>query len=156
MPPHRRRGDDVGVCVVAWNPWQAGAYLTLFGVVHWLTIRDEERALTEIFGERYSAYRARVPRFFPWKGPASGLPASTGFSWSNPQLVNGVEYARLVRTAMAPLMVVVGADLTTDGPGMATPWWTSPLVWALVALFVADRLLVLRSRRRKAALRIDP
>jgi hypothetical protein len=146
---------DVGLCVAAWNPWIAAAYLPVFWFVHRLTIRREERALSEIFGARYAAYAARVPRFFPWKGPASELPPSTGFSWSNHQLVVGGEYARIVRTMMAPLIVAVGADLATDGPGLATPWQESPLVWTLAALFVAERLLVLRSRRRKAALRAE-
>lgn len=154
---------DVGLCVVAWNPWIAAAYLPLWFVVHGLTIRREERLLTEFFGERYETYRARVPRLFPWKGRASGLPPSKGFSWRNPQLVDGVEYARLVRTLWAPLLVVVGASLTatlttirpkpTAAELEERHWWDWWPVALLLILFVVERLLVLRSRRRKAAAR---
>jgi protein-S-isoprenylcysteine O-methyltransferase Ste14 len=145
---------DAGLCVVTAEPWIAAAYAPLWAVVYGLTIRGEERDLTELFGESYTAYRARVPRLFPWKGRVAGLPESPGFSWSHPQLVAGIEYARLVRTFMSPLLVVVGAALVARqrwffrdaGPGDVA------CMAALVVLFVADRLLVARSRRRKAAL----
>ena len=107
---------DVGIAVVAANWRIAVVYFPFWFFVHGLTIRHEERVLTDFFGDRYAAYRARVPRFFPWRGPARGLPPSAGFSWSNPQLVDGVEYARLVRTFMAPLIVFVGASLFTIRP----------------------------------------
>ncbi len=152
---------DVGVCVVAWNPWIAAAYLPLWFVVHGLTIRREERLLTDAFGERYAAYRAKVPRLLPWKGRASGLPESSGFTWSNPQLVNGVEYARLVRTFMAPLIVFLAAGAWRLHEGEVVIRWppsesapestvANALLGWLVALFAVERLLVLRSRRRKA------
>jgi hypothetical protein len=145
---------DAGLCVVIADPWVAAAYLPIWFVVHLVTIRGEERGLTELFGESYTDYRARVPRLVPWKGRASGLAESPGFSWSNPQLVAGVEYARLVRTFMSPLVVVVGAGLVTrqrEFISAASPGDLACIA-ALVALFVVDRLLVLRSRRRKAAL----
>ena len=146
---------DIGLCVVAANPWIAAVYLPLWFVVHGLTIRREERLLTEFFGSRYEAYREIVPRLLPWKGPASGLPPSTGFSWANPQLVAGVEYARLVRTFEAPLVVFVGAGLVERreefvGTAGAGEW---ACVAGLAGLFVVERGLVLRSRRRKAAAR---
>lgn len=146
---------DVGLCVVAWNPWIAVAYIPLWFVVHGLTIRREERLLTEFFGERYETYRARVPRLFPWKGRASGLPPSTGFTWRNPQLVDGIEYARLVRTLWAPIVVFVGARIVDrraaffDAPELGE----AACAAAFVALFVVEQALLLRSRRRKAAAR---
>jgi len=145
---------DAGLCVVTGEPWIAAAYAPLWAVVYGLTIRGEERDLTELFGESYTAYRARVPRLFPWKGRAAGLAESPGFSWSHPQLVAGIEYARLVRTFMSPLLIVVGAGLVTRRREFfrdAGPRDVACMV-ALAALFVADRLLVARSRRRKAAL----
>jgi len=145
---------DAGLCVVIADPWIAAAYAPIWFVVHLLTIRGEERGLTELFGETYTSYRARVPRLLPWKGRASGLAESPGFSWSNPQLAVGVEYARLVRTFMSPLVIVVGAGLVTrqreffrDATAVDVACMT-----ALAALFLVDRLLVARSRRRKAEL----
>jgi len=146
---------DVGLCVVAWNPWIAAAYLPLWFVVHWITIRGEERALTQIFGERYESYRSKVPRLFPWRGRASGLPPSTGFTWRNPQLVDGVEYARLVRTLWAPLLVFVGARIVERRSGFPASLDAGELACA-VALLLAlgvERALLVRSRRRKAAAR---
>lgn len=152
---------DAGICVVAWNPWIAVAYFPLWFVVHAATIHREEKALAEIFGVRYETYRAAVPRLFPRLSPATDLPASSGFTWSNPQLVDGVEYARLVRTFTAPLLVFVGGrafaihetelvvrwPTSTDRVESAAEW---ALLALMVALFVADRLLVWRSRSRKA------
>ena len=143
---------DAGICVVAVTPWIAVAYFPLWFVVHFLTIRGEERALAEQFGERYEAYRSRVPRLVPWKGRAAGLAPSTGFSWSNPQLVAGVEYARLVRTFEAPLMAFVGARIIARRTTFfeATNAAEVACAAALVVLFVLDEALVLRSKRRKA------
>jgi len=150
---------DVGVAVVAWNPWIAALYFPIWFVVHALTIRREERALSEMFGARYDAYRARVPRLLPWRGRADDLAPSAGFSWSNPQLVAGVEYARLVRTFMAPLLVFVFAsafhvhegEIVVLWPPLDAPAYASYAALALlVALFVVERALVVRSKRRKA------
>ncbi len=143
---------DAGLAVVIAEPWVAIAYFPIWLVVHSLTIRGEERGLTEIFGEGYTGYRAKVPWLLPWKGPVAGLGPSIGFTWKAPQLVAGVEYARLVRTFMSPFVVMVGHALVerraefvssaTDGE------WAC--VAALVVLFATDRLLVMRSRRIKA------
>jgi hypothetical protein len=149
---------DVGLCVVAWNPWIAAAYLPLWFVVHGLTIRREERVLTEFFGARYEAYRARVPRLFPWKGPATDLPSSTGFTWSNPQLVDGVEYARLVRTIAAPLLVFVGARLIERRVGFVERPDAGEVACAaaFVVLFLVEWALAARSVRRKARRQAAP
>jgi protein-S-isoprenylcysteine O-methyltransferase Ste14 len=143
---------DAGIAVVIAEPWVAAVYFPLWLVVHGLTIRGEERGLTEIFGERYASYRAKVPWLLPWKGPVGELGPSVGFTWKAPQLVAGVEYARLVRTFTAPFVVVVGHALVArraEFVASATPGeWAC--VAALVVLFAADRLLVMRSRRIKA------
>jgi Phospholipid methyltransferase len=143
---------DAGLAVVIAEPWVAAVYFPIWFVVHWMTIRGEERGLTEIYGERYTSYRAKVPWLLPWKGPVAGLAPSIGFSWKAPQLVVGVEYARLVRTFMSPFVVMVGHALVerrAEFVSSATPGeWAC--VAALVVLFAADRLLVMRSRRIKA------
>ena len=143
---------DAGIAVVIAEPWVAAVYFPVWFVVHSLTIRGEERGLTAIFGERYRSYRARVPWLLPWKGPVRGLGPSVGFTWAAPQLVAGVEYARLVRTFAAPFIVVVGHGLVTRREDYFSSASTEELgcAAALVVLVVADRLLVLRSRRIKA------
>jgi protein-S-isoprenylcysteine O-methyltransferase Ste14 len=46
-----------------------GIWLVLFGLVSWLTIKNqsiaEEELLLEMFGEKYSCYAKRTGRFFP-------------------------------------------------------------------------------------------
>ena len=144
---------DAGLCVVAAEPWIGAGYAPVWLVVHGMTIRREERALTAMFGERYTSYLAKVPRLFPWRGAATGLPSSTGFTWSNPQLVDGVEYARLARTFMSAFLVFAGARAFTSLRA-GTGWPTAPADLAaqaaVLACFLAERALVLRSRRRKA------
>jgi len=148
---------DAGIAVVIAEPWVAAVYFPIWFVVHWMTIRGEEAGLTRIFGERYTSYRARVPWLLPWKGPVRGLGPSIGFTWKAPQLVAGVEYARLVRTFAAPFMVVVGHGLVSRRAEYLSSADTFDVVCivALVLLVAADRLLVLRSRRIKAQRQAD-
>lgn len=142
---------DAGLLVVAAEPWIAVVYVPLWFVVHLLTIRGEERGLAELFGERYESYRSRVPRLFPWKGKVGGLPESEGFSWSNPQLAIGVEWARVVRTFASPLVVFAGARIVARrGEFFASPDAGEVACAAgAVLLLVVDALLVARSRRLK-------
>jgi len=144
---------DAGLCVVAVEPWIAAAYIPLWLVVHLLTIRREEHGLAELFGARYEAYRAKVPRLFPWKGRVGGLPASEGFSWSNPQLAIGVEWARVVRTLASPLVVFAGARIFARRGAFFTEPDAGEVACAAAAvlLLVVDALLVARSRRLKRA-----
>jgi protein-S-isoprenylcysteine O-methyltransferase Ste14 len=144
---------DAGLCVVAVEPWIAAAYMPLWFAVHLLTIRREERGLAELFGERYEAYRAKVPRLFPWKARVGGLPESEGFSWSNPQLAIGVEWARVVRTLASPLVVFAGARIFARRGAFFTEPDAAEVACAAAAvvLLLIDALLVARSRRLKRA-----
>jgi len=45
----------------------AGAVLYVIGT--WLRTRAEERLLEAAFGDRYAAYRRRVPALIPWPRP---------------------------------------------------------------------------------------
>ena len=142
---------DAGLCVVAAEPWIAVAYMPLWFVVHFLTIRREESGLAELFGETYEAYRARVPRLFPWRGRIGGLPWSLGFSWTNPQLAIGIEWARVVRTFASPLLVFAGARIVARRGAFFTEPHAGEVACAVgaAALFAVDALLVARSRRLK-------
>ena len=58
----------MALVLLAWSVWLGGP-LTLLGPVLFMTyiqrfqIRPEERALEELFGERFSSYRQRVRRW---------------------------------------------------------------------------------------------
>jgi len=43
--------------------WMAVIVPLLIGLLNWLVIAREEKLLSEIFGESYSAHAARVPRW---------------------------------------------------------------------------------------------
>lgn len=144
---------DAGVCVVAHDGWFAACAMAVSVAIHVHTILGEERALERMFGAAYTEYRDRVPWLLPWKGPVRGLSPSVGFSWTNQQLVKGVEYARLVRTIAAPLLVFVGARLIVLRGSFFSMQHRGEVAASavLVALLVADRLLVRRSRALKQA-----
>jgi phospholipid methyltransferase len=144
---------DGGICVTARSLWFAVGAMTLSVAVHLRTMAWEETALARLFGPTYDAYRSRVPQFLPWKGPARGLPPSVGFSWNNPQLAIGKEYARIVRTLAAPLLVFVGARLVVLRGSFFSEQHAPELAaaTALLLLFLVELALLRRSRNLKAA-----
>jgi len=137
---------DVGICVVARRPWLLVAGLALWAFVYRGTIVREEQQLEALFGDRYRAYRARVPRLFPLRGPASGLPASRSFSWSNRNLASGQEYARLAGILATPLLVWLVAGVRDGGLAFFTrsPWLELTALAALLVLYGTRRVLIAR------------
>ncbi|TAN06308.1 MAG: isoprenylcysteine carboxylmethyltransferase family protein [Rhodanobacteraceae bacterium] len=54
---------------IAQNQWRSWLALGLIWLALWRKWRLEERFMQATFGERYQAYRARVPAIIPWKWP---------------------------------------------------------------------------------------
>ena len=93
-----------GLCVSAGNPWLTLAAFTLGLVVYVSTVRDEESFLAGRFGAAYAAYRARVPRLFPWPGRRADSPATACFSWRQAADNHAAELAGWVLLLVALLV----------------------------------------------------
>ncbi|HEY8155672.1 MAG TPA: isoprenylcysteine carboxylmethyltransferase family protein [Myxococcota bacterium] len=135
---------DVGICAVAWRPWLIVAAVALWAFVYRRTIVREEQQLEALFGDGYRAYCARVPRWFPLRGPVSGLPASQPFSWSNRNLAEGQEYARLAGILAIPLLVWLVAGVREGGLAFfsRSPWLELTALAALLSLYGIRRVLI--------------
>jgi hypothetical protein len=96
---------DVGILFVIGELWVSILYLPLWGGAYLETIRAEEERLRDLFGRRFDAYAASVPRFFPSRAPLSSAEANGRFDLMNPSLAEGREYARLLGIAMAPVVI---------------------------------------------------
>jgi len=96
---------DLGILFVIGELWVGVLYLPLWGMAYLDTIRGEEERLRELFGARFDAYAARVPRLFPLRAPLPAIDARGHFDLMNPSLAEGREYARLLGMAMAPIVI---------------------------------------------------
>ena len=56
-------------CVVLWPSWYALGWVALYGIVFHLMVVTEEEHLLAVFGEEYTRYCRRVPRYLGlwWK-----------------------------------------------------------------------------------------
>lgn len=142
---------DVGICVVARRSWLLVVAVALWAFVYRRTIVREEQQLEALFGDRYRTYRARVPRWFPLRGPASGLPASEPFSWSNRNLASGQEYARLAGIFAIPLLVWLVAGVRGEGLAFfsRSPRLELTAVAALLVLYGMRRVLIARLKHER-------
>lgn len=67
-----------GFVIMVNRPVLLAVFLVVFGLVYRALIREEEAALALRFGDAYTDYLRRVPRFFPRPG---GPSVSGGFEW---------------------------------------------------------------------------
>jgi protein-S-isoprenylcysteine O-methyltransferase Ste14 len=98
---------EAGYCVVAARLDVLPVYLAAWLAVYLPTIRREEQRMRAIFGAKFDDYCRSVPRLVPWRGRVTGIAASGGFDWRNPNLSRGREYPRVLRILMAPLLIVI-------------------------------------------------
>jgi protein-S-isoprenylcysteine O-methyltransferase Ste14 len=53
--------------VILWPSWYAVGWMMLCGIVGHLMVMTEEEHLSEVYGEEYTSYCARVPRYLVWR-----------------------------------------------------------------------------------------
>ncbi len=84
----------------------------------WLAIyipvmRREEQHLIGIFGDGYRNYMKAIPRLIPFRRP---LPANgQGFSWTNHNIAEGMEFPRMCRLLAYPLIFLLWSHLWANG-----------------------------------------
>lgn len=137
---------DLGIVAASGLWWLAAPALPVWAWVYRRTILREEAHLESLFGESYRAYRAAVPRFLPRLRPACFPWSTGGFSWSNPNLARGSEYARGLRALYAPLLVWVACEVRQEGLRFLTDFYYLDL--AAMSLLAGLRLLEAALRRR--------
>ena len=136
---------DGATCLVIGQLWVGLVFALLFRATYRETIDREERTLEGLFPETFPDYRARVPRLVPTRRHLAEHEASGRFSWSNPGLAEGQEYARLLGIALGPLAILaaslVRADptrlLSPEGGPLLAALATLPALW-IVKLALAD------------------
>jgi hypothetical protein len=104
---------DLGLCAVIGRWWLAPPYLCIWAAVYGRTVRREEQRLETLFPDDWRRYRDRVPRWLPRLRPAP--PTGPAFRWSNPNLRQGREYARLVGIPLAAGLILAAARLRERG-----------------------------------------
>jgi hypothetical protein len=107
--------------------WWAAVYIPV--------MRREEATMAGLFGPEYQAYAGRVPLLFPTARP---IPAGSGFSWRNPNIL-AVEVPRALRFLSYPFLFVLAHEWRRSGlpfPPLITPL-TSCALLAILLLTVA-------------------
>jgi len=69
----------LGFCLGGRSWWITGAFLILFPLIYWTTMKAEERRLRELFPDEYPSYSKDVPLFFPLGKGFKGC--GGGFQW---------------------------------------------------------------------------
>jgi hypothetical protein len=108
---------EAGLLVIIGNPWIAAVYGVVWIWAYGRTIREEEAALTRLFGDEYRRYCARVPRMIPLPGRV--LPRSEvrgpRFTWKNPSIASGSEIQRVLRFFSYPPLFLASARIWEQG-----------------------------------------
>jgi hypothetical protein len=148
---------DIGLCLMIAKLCVAAVYFLVWTVVYYFQIRSEERKLQELFGDRYSEYRRRVPALIPY---GSHAPRAEGqsFSWKNPNLAHRSEIPRLIRLADFPLYFYLFYQLREiiHRPEMQFAQigslWNAFAVSLMLSLFFFSKLLSPAMRRKSRML----
>jgi hypothetical protein len=89
--------------------WWAAVYIPV--------MQREEARMAGLFGDRYWAYAGRVPLLFPLARP---IPAGSGFSWRNPNIL-AVEVPRVLRFLSYPFLFALAHEWRQSGWAFPPP-----------------------------------
>jgi hypothetical protein len=148
---------DIGLCLMIANIYVAAVYFPVWTVVYYFQIRSEEMKLHELFGDRYSEYRRRVPALIPY-GAHAPRAEGQSFSWKNPNLARRSEIPRLIRLADFPLFFYLFYQLreVIHQPEMQFvhigSLWNAFVISAMFSLFFFSKLLSPAVRRNRRML----
>ncbi len=143
---------DAGLCLMIADLRVATAYFAVWFVVYYLQIRREELKLFALFRKQYMAYR-KVPALIPY-GPHAPRAQGQCFSWSNPNLTQRSEIARLLRLGDFPLFFFLAYRIRDAGWSYLKTAGAVDLfaISALFAIFFFAKLLNPAIKRRRRML----
>lgn len=106
---------DLALCALIGRVWVALPYLLLWWLAYRETIAREEERLAALFPAEVARYFAAVPRLIP-NGRTLPRAESVGrFTFGNPALSQGSEYARLLGFQVAAATIAAAAWLRGMG-----------------------------------------
>jgi len=120
--------------------WWAAVYIPV--------MQREEATMAGLFGDRYQAYARRVPLLFPIARP---IPAGSGFSWRNPNIL-AVEVPRVLRFLSYPFFFALAYEWRKSGwafPPPVTPLMVCSVLAVLLSNVAAWQIK--RTARRRSA-----
>ncbi len=132
---------DLGLCLVIGRLWLAIVYLVIWAIAYHGTIAREEAHLRQLFGQALDRYRARVPKLRPALRPLPRAEAHGAFSWANPNLAEGREYARIGGMWLAAGAIAAAAVARRQGLDLLEPEQRGEL--GLILLLAAGWILKL-------------
>lgn len=112
---------DLGLCCVIGVWWVALVYWPIWVIAYRETIAREERRLAELFPDEMPAYLEAVPALIPTRPGLARERSRGGFSWDNPALARGSEYARLLGIWLAPAAIWAGGRARSEGLALFDP-----------------------------------
>ncbi len=112
-----------------------------WAVVYIPVMRREEATMAGLFGPAYQTYAARVPLLFPMARP---IPAGSGFSWRNPNIL-AVEVPRVLRFLSYPFLFVLAYEWRTSGWAFPPP--LTPLMFSAVLAILLLNLAAWQIKR---------
>ncbi len=121
---------DLGLLLII-NNWVYTVIMMIFWVIAYRhRLGEEDEMLTEIFGDAYREYRAKVPRMIPYKPPMDKK-YDKPFSLHLGQLYRGRVCTRLFRFSSYPYLLLVAAWAGDHGRALLELDEHAPFYWAL-------------------------
>jgi len=121
---------DFAIAVMSGSPILMCALVPWWLAVYIPVMRQEESVMTDRFGDAYRAYASRVPRILPVARP---IPATSGFSWRNPNILK-TEVPRALRFLSYPFLFLLAYELRRSG--LVFPPDVTPLAVCSLLLFI--------------------
>jgi hypothetical protein len=102
---------DAGTVLMSGSVLLIGVFPFWWAAVYIPVMRREEATMAGLFGDQYRAYASRVPLLFPIARP---IPAGSGFSWRNPNIL-AVEVPRVLRFLSYPFFFALAYEWRKSG-----------------------------------------
>lgn len=132
---------DLAVVIMSGSLLLAGVSPVWWALIYIPTMRREEAKMTRLYGEQYRWYAQRVPLLFPTTRP---IPATSGFSWHNPNIA-ATEVPRTLRFLSYPFLFVLACRWHASALRFLSP--LTPLTFGALLAVLSLNVLAWQSKR---------